>query len=117
MLRLASDENFHGEVIRGLFRRQPDLDLVRIQDVGLVGADDPEVLEWAAGEGRILLTHDRATMPEFAHERVRADMPMPGLFVIGDRMPIGQVIEEILLLAQCSDPPEWEGIVLYLPLS
>ena len=52
MLRLAADENFNNNVIRGLLRRVPALDIVRIQDVGLSGADDPSVLEWAALEGR-----------------------------------------------------------------
>ncbi|HHH42001.1 MAG TPA: hypothetical protein ENK56_08370 [Chloroflexi bacterium] len=47
MLRLAADENFNNNIIRGLLRRKPDLDIVRIQDVGLAGTDDPTVLEWA----------------------------------------------------------------------
>jgi hypothetical protein len=116
MLRLASDENFNGEIVRGLLRRRPDLDIVRTQDFGLLGADDPSVLEWAAAEGRILLTHDRATMPEFAYNRVRSGQPMSGVFVVSDRFPIGQAIEETLLLAEYTDAAEWEGIVLYLPL-
>lgn len=52
MLLLAADENFNNDIIRGLLRRKPDLDIVRVQDVGLSGADDPTVLEWAAQEGR-----------------------------------------------------------------
>jgi hypothetical protein len=116
MLRLAADENFNGEIVRGLFRRQGTLDIVRIQDVGLLDADDPTVLEWAALEGRILLTHDRATMPDFAYDRVRSGLQMPGVFVASDRLPIGQAIEDILLLASSSEHSEWEGIVLYLPL-
>ncbi len=63
MLKLAADENFNNDIIRGLLRRKPDLDIVRIQDVGLSGADDPTVLEWAAQEGRILLTHDSRQLP------------------------------------------------------
>ena len=35
MLRLLSDENFNGEIVRGLFRAHPTIDLVRVQDVGL----------------------------------------------------------------------------------
>ncbi len=58
MLRLAVDENFNNDIVRGLLRRKPELDIVRIQDVGLSGADDPTVLEWAARENRVLLTHD-----------------------------------------------------------
>ncbi len=34
MLRLVSDENFNGDIVRGLMFRLPDLNLVRVQDVG-----------------------------------------------------------------------------------
>ena len=44
MLRLLSDECFEGKVVRGLRRLRPDLDLVRVQDVGLMGVQDPGVL-------------------------------------------------------------------------
>jgi predicted nuclease of predicted toxin-antitoxin system len=70
MLRLAADENFNNDIIRGLLRRKPDLDIVRIQNVGLSGADDPTVLQWAAQEGRILLTEDVSTITRYAYERV-----------------------------------------------
>jgi hypothetical protein len=64
MLKFASDENLNNNIVRGLLRKKPDLDIVRIQDVGLIGADDPTVLEWAAGENRVLITHDVASRPE-----------------------------------------------------
>jgi hypothetical protein len=44
MLRLAADENFNGDIVRGLLRRNPQVDIVRVQDVGLSGANDPAVL-------------------------------------------------------------------------
>lgn len=116
MLRLLCDENFNGDIVRGLFLRQPDLDLLRVQDVGLRKVDDPAILDWAASNGRILLTHDRATMPDFAYERLSQGQPMLGMFVINDRMPVRQVIDELLLLIDCSEQDEWQGIVLYLPL-
>ena len=52
MILPAADENFNNDIIRGLLRRNPELDIVRIQDNGLSGVDDPTVLEWAAKEGR-----------------------------------------------------------------
>jgi len=52
MLRLAADENFNNDIVRGLLRRKPDVDIVRVQDAGLSGANDPTILEWAAQEGR-----------------------------------------------------------------
>jgi predicted nuclease of predicted toxin-antitoxin system len=116
MLSLLSDENFNGDIVRGLSLRQPSLDLLRVQDVGLQKVDDPLILEWAAINRRILLTHDRATMPDFAYERLLQGQQMSGLFVINDRMPIRQAIDELLLLIGCSNPEEWEGIVLYLLL-
>jgi len=116
MLRLAADENLNNSIVRGLLRRQPELDIVRIQDVGLSGADDPTVLEWAAKEGRVLLTHDVSTITKYAYERVRAGQPMPGVFEVGRDVPIGRAIEDILLLAEYSLDNEWEGQVRYLPL-
>ena len=58
MLRLLADENLNHDLIRGVLRRMPSLDLVRIQEVGLREVDDSSVLEWAARERRIVLTHD-----------------------------------------------------------
>jgi Domain of unknown function (DUF5615) len=46
VLRLLADENFNGDIVRALLMRQPDLDIVRVQDVGLAGEDDPQVLTW-----------------------------------------------------------------------
>lgn len=116
MLLLVSDENFNNDIVRGLLRRNPDLDIVRVQDVGLRGEDDPAILEWAANEGRVLLTHDAATMAHFAYERVKAGKSMPGVIEVPDDLPIGSAIEDILLLAEYSERGEWESQVIYLPL-
>ncbi|MBO1347052.1 MAG: DUF5615 family PIN-like protein [Hormoscilla sp. GUM202] len=116
MLQFLSDENFDGDIVRGLFRREPNIDLLRVQDVGLREVDDPIILDWAATNGRIVLTHDRATMPDFAYERLLRGEVMSGLFVVNNRMQIGQEIDELIILARCSEQDEWKGVVLYLPL-
>lgn len=116
MLSLLSDENFNGDIIRGLLLRQPNLDLLRVQDVGLREEDDPAILAWAAINGRILLTHDRATMPDFAYHRLVKREPMAGIFVVNDRMPMRQAIDELLLVVDGSEQSEWRDVVLYLPL-
>jgi predicted nuclease of predicted toxin-antitoxin system len=113
---LLSDENFNGDIVRGLFLRQPNLDLLRVQDVGLMEVEDPEILDWSAHHQRILLTHDRATMPDFAYARLVSGKPMTGLWVVNNRIPTRQAIDELLLLINCSEPDEWVGIVLYLPM-
>jgi len=71
MFRLLADENRNHDLMRGVLRRLPSLDLARVQDVGLREVDDPGVLEWAARDGRIVLTHDVNTMPAFAYDRIR----------------------------------------------
>lgn len=116
MLRLAADENFNNNIIRGLIRRRPDLDIVRIQDAGLSGANDPAVLEWAANEERILLTHDASTITRYAYERIESGQNMPGVFEVNTSAPIGPVIEDILLIVELSFEGEWEGRIGYLPL-
>lgn len=106
MLRLLSDENFNGDIVRGLLLRHAALDLHCVQDVGLEEADDPTILAWAAANNRIVLPHDHATMPDFAYARGGAGQPMPGVFVLSDRIAVRQAIEELLLVEACSEQAE-----------
>jgi predicted nuclease of predicted toxin-antitoxin system len=55
------------------------VDVVRVQDIGLTGADDPTVLARAAEHGRVLITHDVETVTRFAFERVDTGLPMPSV--------------------------------------
>jgi hypothetical protein len=89
---------------------------VRVQDVGLDKAKDPAVLAWAAANERIVVTHDISTMPGFADERIESGFHMPGVVVAPRRLTVAQVIEDLLLLAECSREGEWERRVIYLPL-
>ena len=116
MLRLLADENLNHDLVRGVLRRHPALDLVRIQDVGLGEVDDQAILDWAARERRLVLTHDANTMPAFAYERIRRKQAMPGMFVVKQRAALATVIDDLLILAECSATEEWDGRVIYLPL-
>ncbi|MFV0315350.1 MAG: DUF5615 family PIN-like protein [Microthrixaceae bacterium] len=88
-VRFLADENFNRKIVVGLQRRIEDLDLVRVQDVSLRTAEDPEVLEWAAEHGRVLLTHDIQTVPDFAHRRVIAEQSQT-VAVLGFQVLAGQ---------------------------
>jgi predicted nuclease of predicted toxin-antitoxin system len=81
-VKLLVDENFRGAIVRGLLRRRPELDLVRVPDVGLGAADDPTILAWSATEDRLVLTHDAATLIGYAYERVAAGQAMPGIIAV-----------------------------------
>jgi predicted nuclease of predicted toxin-antitoxin system len=89
-VRWLADENFNNGILRGVFRRNPAVDVVRVQDVGLKGVDDASVLAWAAAENRVLLTHDVSTVTAHAYRTV--------------------------MKGECSRDGEWEGQVRYLPL-
>ena len=116
-MRLLLDENFDNDILRGLLRHKPDLDFARAQDVPeILSAPDPVLLEWAANEGRILLTHDVQTITKHAYERVANGQPMPGVFEVKSGTALGPIIEDLLLLIEASKEGEWEGQVRYLSL-
>ena len=115
-LRFATDENFDNRILRGLLRLKPNLDIIRVQDTEMVGASDPELLEWLAKEERILFTHDVETMVGFAYERVANGITMPGVFEIRDSVPVGIALLELNLIVEASDPDEWKDKVTYIPL-
>jgi hypothetical protein len=102
MLKLAIDENFNAAVVAGLRRPEPGIDIVRVQDRGLAGVADAEVLQWAAQEGHILVTHDRATISTPAYDRVASGLPMPGVIVVSWGAPIGQTVEALRMMALAS---------------
>jgi hypothetical protein len=115
MLRLASDADVHGDILRGLRRRLPVIDLVRAQDALPEGTPDSEVLAWAAAENRVLITNDRNTMVGFAYRRVAAGKPVPGLIVTTNEQSIGSAIDDILLIAEYMPEEEIrDQVVVYL---
>ena len=116
MLRLLLDENFNHHILRGLKLRAPHLDYVVAQAVGLKGLPDLQVLVWAAENGRMLVTHDLKTIPRYAYERVVAGEAMPGVIALSDSLPIGEAIEELATITECSEPDEWVNQVVNLPL-
>ena len=116
MLRFLTDEDFDKRLLTGIRRRLPHLDIVRVQDVGLRTRGDAAIVAWAAGEGRLVLTHDAATMPKTANDRVAGGLPMPGIVVVNKDLPIGLNIDEIIIVATASFDGEWETKTIYLPL-
>jgi predicted nuclease of predicted toxin-antitoxin system len=115
MIRLLADENLNNHIVRAILLREPPLDIVRVQDVGLGGRDDASVLEWAANEERLGVTHDTATMTRHAYDRVVAGKKMPGVVEVAVGAQLAVVLDDLLLLATASEDGEWEGQVLYIP--
>lgn len=116
MLRLAVDADVRGGIVRGLRRRLPELDLVRANDAFPMGTLDPDVLAWAAKEGRVLLSNDRRTMRAFATERVAAGFPMPGVILTRNDQPIGAALKDLELIVKSIGPDEMrDRVLIFLP--
>ena len=115
-MKFITDEDFNNDILRGLYRIFPDLDAVRVQDVGLMGKHDREVLEWASKENRLVLTHDYSTMISFAYKRVERGEKLSGVVVLRQSLPIGEAIEELSTLIECSLEGEWNDQVVFIPL-
>jgi hypothetical protein len=117
VLRLLADENFKYDLVRGVLRRRPQLDVLRVQSVGLSQTEDPQLLAWAAKEQRVLLTHDVNTITRYAFERIQRAEPMAGVFIVHQQGAApSTIIDNLLLLDECSETSEWFGQILYLPL-
>ena len=108
-MRFLADENFDNRILRGLLRRRPDLDIIRVQDFEIAGADAPIVLAWADQAGRILLIHDERTIPHYVYERLAACKTIAGVIVASDNLAISTVIADILFIVECSSAAEWHN--------
>ncbi|MHB1426372.1 MAG: DUF5615 family PIN-like protein [Gemmataceae bacterium] len=116
MLRLLIDEDVHGDMVDGLRRRQPTLDLVRVHDVGLRHTPDPILLEWAAQQGSVVVSVDKKTLAVDAWDRVARGLPMPGVAILRILLTIGQAIHEVEIIALAGNPDDFHDQVIYLPL-
>ena len=110
------DEDLNGRIVRGVRRRISDLDSRTVQEADLPEASDPAILDWAATQGRVVITHDHRTMRPCAEDRLKAGMPMTGLILVRQTAALGQVIDDLVLVAKATTAEEWKGTILFLPL-
>ena len=116
MLFLA-DENFNGRLLKGLIQRIPELDVIRVQDTELLGQPDPQILEWASEQNRILLTHDVETIIGFTYDRVKEGKSMPGVIEVRITSTLGETIDDLEILIRASTPEDFDNQVRYIPLN
>jgi len=116
MIELLVDENFNRRILRGLRRRLPGLNCLLVQDTELFETEDPEILDWAASSGRVVLTHDVNTMTRYAYERLEKGEPLPGVIIVPKELSIGAAIEALEILLNCSEPEEFPNRVIHLPI-
>jgi predicted nuclease of predicted toxin-antitoxin system len=116
MTRLLLDENVPPAYAKGLSRRMPDLEMVRVQDVGIAGASDPQILDFSAQRGLVVLTLDGATFPDFAYDRLRAGLSFPGVIVISQKAGIQAIVDDVELVVRALSASELANTVRRVPL-
>jgi hypothetical protein len=114
-IRFLADADLNYFIIEGSLRQERALDFMLAIDAGLPGRPDPEVLAIAARLGRVLVSHDRRTMPAHFAEFLRAGNRSPGVLLISQAVPIVDAIDSLILVWSASWPSELENRIRYLP--
>ena len=114
-VRFQADADLNQQIVHATKRREPSIDFQTASEANLSGLTDPEVLAIAARDGRILVTHDRKTMPGHVARFIENEIS-PGLFIISQDTPIIDVAEELLLIWAASETEEWLNRICSIPL-
>jgi hypothetical protein len=114
-IRFQADADLNQILLLATIRREPAIDFQTATAAGLAGLVDGEVLTRAADEGRLLVTHDRRTMPRTFSEFI-ARRQSPGLLVVPQALAVANAVDDLLLMWSASDAEEWVNRVAFLPL-
>ncbi|MBI4618307.1 MAG: DUF5615 family PIN-like protein [Planctomycetes bacterium] len=115
-MRLLFDEDLNHRILRGLMRRLPHLDIRTVDDLALAGRDDQQVLEAAAREGRLVVSHDVSSMTAAFQERLDSGRSQFGLLLVPQRLPIGMAVDQLEAIARMTRNEDWVGVMEFLPL-
>jgi len=96
-VRFQADADLNRHIIAAVKRREPMVDFQTAPEAGLSGFDDLAVLALAASEGRLLVSHDRQTMPWHFAQFIK-QQSSPGLLIVSQHLPVSQAAEELLLI-------------------
>ena len=113
-IRFLTDENFDPAIVQELRRKQPRLDIITAVEAGTLGLKDPALLAFAAQKQRIIVSHDKRTLPDHLADFLVAGHHSPGIMLVPGELPIGRAIEALLLVWEASSPSDWQDIVTFL---
>ena len=114
-VRFQADADLNQIIVRATRRREPSIDFQTAHAARLEGLDDTKVLELAADEGRVLVTHDRRTMPKHFADLI-SSKTSAGVVIISQKLPISQAVEDLVLIWAATEAEEWINRILVLPL-
>jgi hypothetical protein len=114
-VRFQADADLNQIIVKATLRLEPAIDFQTAYSVGLAGLDDSEVLKLASEQGRILVSHDRKTMPTHFGEFVQS-ADCAGLIIVSQKIAISAVAEDLLLIWLASEQKDWVNRIRSLPL-
>ncbi len=114
-IRFQADADLNQMILLATLRREPAIDFQTALVAGLAGVSDPEVLMMTASEGRVLVTHDRKTMPRHFSEFITTQTS-PGLLIILQDLAVASAVEDLLLIWFATEAEEWINRLGFLPL-
>ena len=114
-IRFQADNDLKFGIVKAVRRREPTIDFVSAQEAGLDGVGDPELLDRAATEGRVLVSHDRRTMIAHFRAHLAAGKSGPGLPIVSQGALIGDVVEALVSVWALANPAELRDQAYYLP--
>ena len=114
-MKFITDENISRQFVNALRRHISDVDVVRVQDVGLQSAADEVILDWAYQEERIVITQDRATIPLLVAQNLANNLPVPKVLIVRRHAQMRDVIEMIELILYYSIAADWQHPVRWIP--
>jgi hypothetical protein len=93
-IRFQADNDLKRIIVDATLRREPRIDFQTAQAGRLDGLDDEAVLRQAASQSRILVSHDKRTMPKTLASMVASGGASPGvLLVIPQNAPVRDIVE------------------------
>jgi len=112
------DEHLPPSYRSQLLRREPVFSVWLVGDPGAPprGTPDPSILAWCEETGFILVTRDRQSMSRHVADHLAAWRHIPGVLILSHGMTVGEVLDELLLVAVASDAREYQDLVIYLPM-
>ena len=109
-LRFQADNDLDQRIVIATRRLDPSIDFQTASALGLHNIPDPEVLLLAAQQGRVLVSHDRRTLPDHFKSFVSSETS-PGVIIVSQKMPIGRAAELLYLLWTASEAEEYVNII------
>jgi hypothetical protein len=114
-VRFQADADLNQNIVKATLRLEPSIDFQTASSSGLAGLSDLDVLRLAAEQSRILVSHDRKTMPRHFGQFIQSEAS-PGILIVSQKESVSQVAEELFLIWLATEPEEWVNRIRSLPL-